>query len=410
MRIFAVALLSLAVCYTLTLAYAGTHKTFIEKLQQDAENGNSDAQFILGERYANGFHVEKNESQAAKWWQKSAEQGNLKAQIAFCQKFSKSDGELLAQAARFCKMAADAHDEESGSWRAQLALADLYEQGKGVPQDYTAAAQLWAGLAANENTQAQIRLGKLLLSGQGTPKDTAKAEHMFMMAAERGVAAAQVQLAQFYLSEDGGKNPEKAYFWLLVAGKSIYNVEKVKEARALSANVSTEISPERQREISDKAAKWTPSHMKHILRKMGFPGILRIILVTFFGAIPLTALAILSRRNHNLFAHHRKLIIFPMAILYPFAAVLFRNAQWRELDSFFEGLALTSNALNLAWHLFYIVVPGILMFLWLPVDGCKKKIFTALAIGVPYLLVMIPAVLFFSVITYCSFNPKCVMP
>ena len=51
------------------------------QLLKDAEQGDADAQYILGSRFATGDCVEKNEVKAAKWYRKAAEQGYPEAQL-----------------------------------------------------------------------------------------------------------------------------------------------------------------------------------------------------------------------------------------------------------------------------------------------------------------------------------------
>ena len=52
----------------------------IEELKQKAAVGDAEAQFQLGKKYANGDGVEQDYAEALKWYMKSAEQGNAKAQ------------------------------------------------------------------------------------------------------------------------------------------------------------------------------------------------------------------------------------------------------------------------------------------------------------------------------------------
>lgn len=47
---------------------------------REAEKGNADAQFELGDCYLYGDCVEKNEAEAVKWFTKAAEQGQAEAQ------------------------------------------------------------------------------------------------------------------------------------------------------------------------------------------------------------------------------------------------------------------------------------------------------------------------------------------
>ena len=46
-----------------------------------AEQSNPVAQLLLGNCYFEGEGVEKNYTEAVKWWTKAAEQGNVKAQL-----------------------------------------------------------------------------------------------------------------------------------------------------------------------------------------------------------------------------------------------------------------------------------------------------------------------------------------
>jgi len=49
--------------------------------QKAAEQGNADAQLMLGVMYRNGRGVLQSEAKAAQWFQKAAEQGNADAQL-----------------------------------------------------------------------------------------------------------------------------------------------------------------------------------------------------------------------------------------------------------------------------------------------------------------------------------------
>ena len=53
----------------------------IESLRKKAEQGDAEAQERLGSIYYEGMGIEKDCSEAVKWWEKSAEQGNADAQF-----------------------------------------------------------------------------------------------------------------------------------------------------------------------------------------------------------------------------------------------------------------------------------------------------------------------------------------
>jgi len=56
------------------------HAADIEMLQVRAEEGDSEAQYLLANLYRNGKGIERDDSIAAGWYQKSAEAGNVQAQ------------------------------------------------------------------------------------------------------------------------------------------------------------------------------------------------------------------------------------------------------------------------------------------------------------------------------------------
>ena len=47
-----------------------------------AEQGDADAQFLLGVMYHEGHGVERSDAEAAKWWRRAAEQGDDNAKQA----------------------------------------------------------------------------------------------------------------------------------------------------------------------------------------------------------------------------------------------------------------------------------------------------------------------------------------
>src|SRR5206468_3724764 len=60
---------------------------------------------------------------------------------------------------------------EKGDAGAQYALAYMYYQGRGVPQDYHEAVR-WARMAAEQgNAKAQFALGSAYQGGRGVPQD-----------------------------------------------------------------------------------------------------------------------------------------------------------------------------------------------------------------------------------------------
>lgn len=87
---------------------------------------------------------------------------------------------------------------EQGNGEAQYSLGFMYEQGKGVAQDYAEAVR-WYRLAAEQgHTWAQYTLGFMSEHGEGMLQDYAKSAHWYHLAAERGHADSQLGIGSMY--------------------------------------------------------------------------------------------------------------------------------------------------------------------------------------------------------------------
>ncbi|KAF9142353.1 hypothetical protein BG015_000947 [Linnemannia schmuckeri] len=85
-----------------------------------------------------------------------------------------------------------------GDKDAQVALGDMYHDGKLVPRNYQ-AAMVWYLKAAEQGDPAgQYYVGALHNSGLGVPQDYAQAMYWYLKAAEQGHAAAQCNVGAFY--------------------------------------------------------------------------------------------------------------------------------------------------------------------------------------------------------------------
>lgn len=116
-----------------------------------AAQGDAEAQLKLGQRYAEGDGVIKNDKEAAKWFALAAKQGLAEAEYHY--------GLMLLR-------------------------------GRGVVQDYRAAFNWIEKPAKRGYAKAQYSLGELYRYGTGTPIDKARAYLWFNLAAAQGVDAA----------------------------------------------------------------------------------------------------------------------------------------------------------------------------------------------------------------------------
>src|ERR1700723_3230971 len=62
---------------------------------------------------------------------------------------------------------------EDGDVQAQLALAQAYHLGEGVPKDEEKAVQWWEKAAENGKVSARVSLGGVYSLGVGVPKNSA---------------------------------------------------------------------------------------------------------------------------------------------------------------------------------------------------------------------------------------------
>ena len=95
------------------------YKTAYKLFLPLAEQGDADAQYMLGFMYLRGDGVSQDYQEAVKWYRLSAEQGVRGA-------------------------------------RAQFHLGTFYEQGQGVPQDYV-SAHMWWNIAGSNGFKSAVK-------------------------------------------------------------------------------------------------------------------------------------------------------------------------------------------------------------------------------------------------------------
>jgi TPR repeat protein len=72
--------------------------------------------------------------------------------------------------------------DEQGDRYAPDPIALMYEQGRGVPQDYEQAFAWHLKSAERENAQAQVSVGSMYEYGKGVPKDYVRAHMWYNLA------------------------------------------------------------------------------------------------------------------------------------------------------------------------------------------------------------------------------------
>ena len=220
-----------------------------------AEQGESRAQFFLGFMHDMGFGVPEDDKQALKWYLLAAEQGDSRAQLFTGYLYDLGRGVQDHQKAlKWYKLAAKqgykqakkniyelaknnalgawkilVNDAENGNSDAQYILAQMYETGQGVRQDYVEAVKWYRMSVEHDNGNAKKNIYKL--AKKGIPE----ALKVLLTDAENGDPNTLYTLGKMYeLGEGVQKDYEKATKWyvlLSTKGKKRGNIQE--EAKAI---------------------------------------------------------------------------------------------------------------------------------------------------------------------------------
>ena len=150
----------------ITAANRGDYATALRLLRPLAEQGNSQAQGLLGFMYEIGKVVPQDYTEAAKWYRKGAEQGDRQAEYN---------------------------------------LAVMYANGRGVPHDEAESDHWYRKAAEQGDASAQSLVGEAYLLGRGVPRDFVQAYMWLSLAAQggdRGAAQARDGLERFMTAEE----------------------------------------------------------------------------------------------------------------------------------------------------------------------------------------------------------------
>ena len=181
-------------------------------LRKAAEQGHAKAQTSLGLAYVEGRGVAGNYEEAQRWFRKSAAQGNAEAQglsLGFDYLFTLVEARDCAEAAQ--KLRASA---EGGNATAQTFLGYTYFEGKGVTNNYAEAVKWFRQAAEQGNTLARALLGIAYYEGKGVARNYDEAFKWSRGAAEQGHALAQRTLGLCYQAGKGAhKNAAEAARW-----------------------------------------------------------------------------------------------------------------------------------------------------------------------------------------------------
>lgn len=121
-------------------------------------------------------------------------------------------------------------------------LAEIFQDGSGVPLDVKKAAELFEQAARGGNANGWFRLGKIYHDGLGGPPDYGRALDCFTLAARAGVAEAQHNLGAMLASGRGvQRNYVEGLAWLIVSGQSGVSQDAEEQVHARLAKKPNDI-------------------------------------------------------------------------------------------------------------------------------------------------------------------------
>lgn len=220
----------------------------LDIIQQLAELGEAQAQYLLGEMYSNGNRVKKDDKLAVQWLRRSANQGFEAAQLMLGYMCAMGMGTKYnpQEALKWYHKAG-----EQGVSNAFLNIGTMYDAGEGVPQSTKNAIKYYLKAASLDNHKAmnvlgicyrkigddieavkwdrraaeggqphaKVNLALALLEGRGVERNAMEALKWLREAAEYGIVEGQMRLGMLY--EQGTGVPQDYYEalkWYLTAG------------------------------------------------------------------------------------------------------------------------------------------------------------------------------------------------
>ena len=163
------------------------YSAFVRRYINAAIGGNVGAQATLGYFYEVGEHVDADEREAIRWYEKAAENVHLQATLRLAEiQISRGNS---AEGVKWYQQAATLGDRD-----AQAMLGFFYQTGEHVGVDLAQAIKWYLAAADQEQVIAQNNLGRLYQIGEGVDKDIDQAIYWYEKAAKNGSAAAKRNL------------------------------------------------------------------------------------------------------------------------------------------------------------------------------------------------------------------------
>jgi hypothetical protein len=135
----------------------------------------------IAEMYEKGGSLAENQAEAARWWSKASEGGDLDAQVALAIKLVNGQGvpQDLARGRHLCNEAA-----KRGEHRAEYCMGYIYQHGLGVTRNDKKARNWYELAAAKGEIHAMRTLALMEVAGEGGKADRVAAFLLYARLAE----------------------------------------------------------------------------------------------------------------------------------------------------------------------------------------------------------------------------------
>ena len=216
---------------------------WVERLEQMAEQGDTYAQFAMGQLCRDGPLLIPDSQKAKRWFTLAAEQGMPEAQYALGNLLLSGDLEVndVDKGLRWLRQAA-----QNSNTYAEYRLGKEYLTGEHAPKS-TKKAVHWFHLSAKRgNPFAQYMLGKLYLEGKAVPRDQEQAVQWFWRSAAQGN-----RYAQFFLNRQNNLRPPGV---MLSVTRLLHHLSRVFQKNSMPATNPgvLQIDRKRLRQLRDK--------------------------------------------------------------------------------------------------------------------------------------------------------------
>ncbi len=185
---------------------------FFHMMLKQAQNGNYAACVYVGSSYFTGDGgVEQNYSEAFKWYQKAALNGETPAFVwmGIMYYWGYGTTQDYSKSFMWLKKAAQLGNPLADHW-----LGQLYFKGLGTTQNDYKAFECFKSAVDGGEAHSLNWLGELYYDGRGTDKDYKKAFECFQKAANNGIELAYAWLGRMYYAGEGvTQNYSEAYKW-----------------------------------------------------------------------------------------------------------------------------------------------------------------------------------------------------